>query len=131
MRRGADFVVNGQLASGPLSDSVDLLMRSRGASELGNYHYIPCDTQPQTTLHSAFRLCYAADLLHSLQGRLPPQMLLIRSGANILPLETEDHIYHFRAVKHRFMTTQLAFVKGVEMAVGPALWLRSRPILSP
>ena len=99
MRGGVDFIVNGQLALGPLSGSANLLMRTSGYSELGNFLYIPCDTQAKTTLHSAFRLCFLADLLHSLQGQLPPQLLIIRGGADLLPLQTEDHIYHYRAVK--------------------------------
>lgn len=111
MRRGTDFIVNGQLALGPLSGSANLLMRTSGFSELGNYLYIPCDTQAKTTLNSAFRLCFLADLLHSLQGQLPPQMLIIRGGSDLLPLETEDHIYHYRAVKHRFMQTMRDFRK--------------------
>jgi hypothetical protein len=111
MRKGVDFIVNGQLALGPLSGSANLLMRTSGYSDLGNYLYIPCDTQAKTTLHSAFRLCFLADLLHSLQGQLPPQMLIIRGGSDLLPLQTEDHIYHYRAVKQRFMDTMRSFRK--------------------
>lgn len=110
MREGADFIVNGRLALGPLSGSANLLMRTSGYSELGDYLYIPCDTQGKTSLQSAFRLCFLADLLHSLQGQLPPQMLIIRDG-EIVPLQTEDHIYHYRAVKHRFMQAMREFRK--------------------
>jgi hypothetical protein len=110
MRQGTDFIINGQLALGPLSGSANLLMRTSGYSELGDYLYIPCDTQAKTTLHSAFRLCFLADLLHSLQGQLPPQMLIVRSG-DLVPLKTEDHIYHYRAVKHRFMDAMREFRK--------------------
>ena len=111
MRSGVDYIVNGQLALGPLSGSANLLMRTSGYSELGNYLYIPCDTQVKTTLNSAFRLCFLADLLHSLQGQLPPQMLIIRGGSDLVPLETEDHIYHYQAVKQRFMQTMRDFRK--------------------
>ncbi len=111
MRRGVDFIVNGHLASGPLSSPANLLMRTSGYSELGNYLYVPCDTQAKTTLNSAFRLCFLADLLHSQQGQLPPQMLIIRGGSDIVPLRTEDHIYHYRAVKQRFMQAMREFRK--------------------
>jgi hypothetical protein len=109
MRKGVDFIVNGQLALGALSGSANLLMRTSGYSELGNYLYVPCSTQKKTSVHSALRLCFLADLLHSLQGQLPPQMLIIRGGSDVVPQETEDHIYHYRAVKHRFMAEQQAF----------------------
>ncbi|MEM1113819.1 MAG: hypothetical protein AAGI11_18040 [Pseudomonadota bacterium] len=111
LRYGIDFIVDGQLALGPLSGSANLLMRTSGYSDLGNFLYLPCDTQGRTTLHSAFRLCFLADLLHSLQGQLPPQLLIIRGGQEVLPLNTEDHIYHYRAVKKRFMDAQRQFRK--------------------
>lgn len=111
MRQGADFIVDGQLAHGPLSGSANLLMRTSGFSELGNYLYMPCDTQGHTTLQSAFRLCFLADLLHSLQGQLPPQMLIIRGGGDLLQQQTEDHIYHYQAVKQRFMAAMRDFRK--------------------
>jgi hypothetical protein len=111
MRRGADFIVNGQLALGPLSGAANLLVRTSGYSELGDYLYIPCSTQARASQHIEFRLCFLADLLHSLQGQLPPQMLVIRGGDDLVPLETESHIYHYRAVKQRFMETMRSFRK--------------------
>ncbi len=111
MRNGADFIVNAQLAVGPMSGSANLLMRTSGYSEFGNYLYVPCNTQRHANTHAALRLCFLADLLHSLQGQLPPQMLIIRGGSDLVALETEDHIYHYRAVKHRFMGAQQAFRK--------------------
>ena len=111
MRRGAAFIVNGQLGVGQLSDSVDLLMRSDGCSELGSYHYTPCDTRPEDGLHAHFRLSFSADLLDQLQGKLPPRMLVIRDNTNLLSLETQHFIYHYRAVKQRFVAAQAAFRK--------------------
>jgi len=113
MRDGADFIVDGQLALGALSGTANLLMRTSGYSDLGDFLYIPCDTQDKTTLQSAFRLCFLADLLHSLQGQLPPQMLVIRGDADVVPLQTEDHIFYFRAVKQRFMDDMREFRKHV------------------
>jgi len=111
MRRGADFIVNGQLALGPLSGPANLLVRTSGYSELGDFLYIPCDTQARSGHHSAFRLCFLADLLHSLQGQLPPQMLIIRGGDDLVPLQTDSYIYHYRAVKQRFMEAMRGFRK--------------------
>lgn len=111
MRRGVEFIVNGQLALGPLSGAANLLMRTSGYSDLGGFLYIPCDTQDQAAAHSAFRLCFLADLLHSLQGQLPPQLLIIRDGADLESMRTEEHIYHYRAVKQRFMESMRSFRK--------------------
>ena len=111
MRSGVDFIVNGQLALGPLSGTANLLMRTSGYSDFGAYLYIPCDTQAGESANRAFRLCFLADLLHSLQGQLPPQMLIIRGGADLEPMQTEEHIYHYRAVKQRFMEAMRNFRK--------------------
>ena len=111
MREGVDYIVNGQLAVGPVAGSANVLMRISGYSELGNYLYIPAATQGKTNFHSAFRLCFIADLLHSIQGQLPPQMLIVRGDGDVLPLNTDDHIYHFSAVKRRFMDTMSNFRK--------------------
>jgi hypothetical protein len=111
MHRGTKFIINGQLAIGPLSAACDLLIRSPGVSELGDYFYMPCSTHPDAMVHAKLRLCFAADLLHDLQGKLPPQFLLMLDCGGLLSQQTEDHIYHYRAVKHRFMTAQLSFRK--------------------
>ncbi|GAB3271250.1 hypothetical protein [Parahaliea aestuarii] len=111
MRRGIDFIVDGQLTVGPLSDSVNLLMRTSGFSELGDYLYLPCDTTGKHGADAGFRLCFAADLLHSLQGQLPPQLIEIRRGEELNALEAERHIYYYRAVKQRFMLAQRNFRK--------------------
>jgi len=111
MRDGADFIVNGQLAVDCLSGNARMLMRTSGYSELGDYLYTPCETNARNTLQSAFRLCFVADLLHNLQGQLPPQMLLIRDGAEVVPLQTEDYIYYYRAVQKRFVHAMQNFRK--------------------
>jgi hypothetical protein len=111
MRSGADFIVNGVLALGPLCGTANLLMRTSGFSDFGDHLYVPCDTQERSTLDATFRLCFLADMLHSLQGQLPPQMLLVRGAAEVIPLQTEDHIYYYRAVKMRFMEAMRSYRK--------------------
>ncbi len=111
MEDGADFIVNAALANDHLAGTANLMMRTSGYSELGDFLYVPCDTQGQGTFVSAFRLCFLCDLLQHMQGQLPPQMLLIRGDADVMPLQTEDHIYYYRAVKKRFLTAMETFRK--------------------
>lgn len=111
MRAGTDFIIHGTLALGPLSGTAPMLMRTSGYSDLGDFLYIPCCSQADSALDVAFRLCFLADLLHSLQGQLPPQLLVIRSDADVLPLQTEDHIHYYRAVKARFLAAMQDFRK--------------------
>ena len=111
MRDGADFIVDGVLGLGALSGNANLLMRTSGFSELGDYLYVPCETQVVNKQHSAFRLSFLADLLYSLQGQLPPQMLIISEDAEVQPLQTGDYIYYYRAVKKRFTRAMEQFRK--------------------
>jgi hypothetical protein len=111
MRSGADFIVNGQLTVDTLSAKPHFLMRTSGYSDLGAFLYIPCDTQTENSLNAAFRLSFVAELLHVLQGQLPPQMLIIREGADVVPLLTEDYIYYYRTVQQRFVQAMQSFRK--------------------
>jgi len=111
MRSGADFIVHGQLTVGALSGRSSLLMRTSGYSNLGDFLYIPCETESANTLQPTFRLCFHAELLQQLQGQLPPQLLLIRDGAEVVPLQTDDHIHYFRAVLRRFLQAMATFRK--------------------
>ena len=111
MRTGADFIVNGQLTVDTLSAKPHFLMRTSGYSDLGAFLYIPCDTQAESSLNSGFRLSFVAELLHVLQGQLPPQMLIIREGADVVPLLTEDYIYYYRSVQQRFLQAMQSFRK--------------------
>jgi hypothetical protein len=111
MRSGTKFIINGLLAVGSLSARVGLLIRSPGHSELGDYFYTPCFTQQNAAPHEMFRSCFAADLLHELQGKLPPQLLIMSDTEGLIFGQTEDHIHYLRAVKHRFITAQRTFRK--------------------
>lgn len=111
MQQGAVCIANAQLTVGPLSASVDLLLRGTGVSDLGSYLYLPCDTRGHLRHHCAFHLACAADLLSTLQGALPAQLLVLREGEPLDTLRTEDHIVLYRTVRKRFMAAQLGFRK--------------------
>lgn len=108
MRAGAEYIVDAQLALGPLALSIDLLIRFQGASELGGHFYLPGAVDGSHAIH---HLCFAADLLQGLQGVLPSHLLLMRREADMVNLPTLDHIERFRDLKYEFMTAQLAFRK--------------------
>jgi hypothetical protein len=111
MRSGADFIVTGQLAVGALSGCANLLMRTSGYSELGGFLYIPCENEEVASVSSIFQLSCLAELLQNLQGQLPPQMLIIRDGADVVPMQTEDHIHYYRAVQQHFFAAMSEFRK--------------------
>ncbi|NQX90063.1 MAG: hypothetical protein HRT77_15500 [Halioglobus sp.] len=102
LHEGADFIANGQLAVGNFSASIHLLMRTSGYSNLGDFLYVPCEPEIRDGFHSGFRVAFTAHLLHTIQGQLPPQMLIIREGTDVVPLQTEDHIHYYWSVLKRF-----------------------------
>jgi len=109
MRDGVECIVNGRLGVNNLAETGNMLRRQGGSSNFGDYLYLPCHTEDKTSVHSTLRLCFLADLLNSIQGDIPPHMLVMRPGADVLPLQTEDHIYHYRAVKQRFLNAMAEF----------------------
>ena len=111
MKAGADFIVDGQLSADNFSDRIDLLMRTSGYSQLGDFLYIPCETRAGEMFRLTYRLAFFAELLHLMQGQLPPQMLIIQNNADVLSLQTEDHIHYYRAVSSRFVAAMAAFRK--------------------
>tara|TARA_R110002049_G_scaffold68608_10_gene177939 strand:- start:675 stop:1544 length:870 start_codon:yes stop_codon:yes gene_type:complete len=111
MQQGLRCIANAQLTVGPLSCHVDLLLRVDGVSDLGSHLYLPCDTRGHLRRQRAFHLVFAADLLSSLQGVLPPEMLVLLQGEPIETLPTAEHILLFREVRKRFLASELAFRK--------------------
>lgn len=111
MCAGAEFIVDGQLALGPMACRVDLLMRCDGISEFGCYLYLPCAFVRHAGHHITHELCFAADLLQSLQGAAPAQLLLLGIEHEIKCLNASDHMPYFRELKYAFMSAQLSFRK--------------------
>ncbi|NND67902.1 MAG: hypothetical protein HKN19_09965 [Halioglobus sp.] len=111
MRAGAQYIADAQLALGPMACAVDLLIRCDGVSDLGSFIYVPCATGRGDSRHTTHHLCFAADLLKSLQGVQPPELLVMRPGENIVCLPARDHMQRFCELKYQFMTAQLAFRK--------------------
>lgn len=109
MHEGVQFIIDGQLCDGPLAGPVNLLVRTSGQSHLGAYLYLPGDTQGNDSQYDPFRLCFSADLLAAMQGCLPPYLLLAQPDDELLSMQTEDHIQHYREIKAGFLAAQTDF----------------------
>jgi len=111
MRAGRDYIVDGELQAGELAAPVHLLLRSSGRSDLGDYLYLPCEMAEQPDFDTGLRLAFLADLLQDIQGQMPPQLLAIRQGVDLVSLPAEDYIHYFRALRQRFLDFQRDFRK--------------------
>jgi predicted RecB family nuclease len=73
MARGAAYIYQGTLLDGDWLGRPDLLVRTDGASNLGNWHYRPLDIKSAHDLGSIHRmeLAFYAVLLKRIQGVMP------------------------------------------------------------
>jgi uncharacterized protein len=83
MTEGYDFIYQGVIISGNLVGRPDLLIKTPGQSDLGNYHYAPMDIKlarvedtwddgnEKVTKEQLWQIFYYADILEKTQGLRP------------------------------------------------------------
>lgn len=118
MAAGAEVIFQATFVSPPFVGHADFLLRVPGPSLLGDHHYEVADTKLARSNRAKFmvQLCFYADLLAEVQGRLPEHVQVVlgpRAGAgasraeatmdNAAKLRTVDYIHHVRALKARFL----------------------------
>jgi len=108
MQAGADVIVQGRLESGEFGGYSDFLVKVSGASLLGSHHYEVWDTKLSSRVKPNFliQLCCYADMLKSLQGRLPDLLTVALGTGEQERFRTLDYIYYYRALKAAFISTQ-------------------------
>jgi uncharacterized protein len=94
MEQGEECIYQGTLLDGELQGRPDLLLREEGASQLGNWHYVPVDIKSSHELKKThiFQLMFYSELLHRIQGVLPKKVGMIN----------RDHEEHFVDPKEGF-----------------------------
>jgi predicted RecB family nuclease len=86
MEQGEEVIYHGTLLDGDVVAVPDMLLRTPGASTLGNWHYIPFDLKSSHELKKThlFQLICYAQLLERIQGVVPER-------AGILNRDHEEH----------------------------------------
>jgi predicted RecB family nuclease len=92
MRDGVAGIDQGVLIDGARLARPDLLERVAGASELGEFHYVPGDVKSARAARSdaAFQVGFAALLLERVQGRRPDTGFLILGDGRRETLDLES-----------------------------------------
>jgi len=126
MRAGHEVIYQGWLQNGATQDvrpeyffgRPDFLMRTAGASALGNYGYEAWNATLATQPGPAhlIQLCCSADLLQTVQGQRPDSMLLWLSSGERRRFRTADFIYYYLVLKQAF----LAYMQHFDPAVQPS-----------
>jgi len=115
MRAGANFIFNAHLSVVPLAGRTDILVRTPGASRLGDFHYIPAKFYPQDPVLTELpvELCCFVDMLEHLQGKRPEEVLQITNPSSASPhigrLPVDAYMFDYRRLKIGYRQAQMAF----------------------
>lgn len=111
LRRGVEIVYQGALAAGSFAGVADFLVRVDGKSNLGEFRYEVQDTKLARRARPYFllQLCCYAEMLAKVQGARPPRVVVVTGDGTERAFRTDDHFFHYLAVKDAFVAQQDAF----------------------
>ncbi|MFK7823594.1 MAG: TM0106 family RecB-like putative nuclease [Oligoflexales bacterium] len=111
MQEGVDVIFQGRLEHASFAGFSDFLVKTEGASSLGNYHYEPYDTKLSNKLKPYFviQLCCYADMLASVQGCLPQNFAVILGNGTEKHRGLLDYIHYYQFLKKSFLNFQKNF----------------------
>ncbi len=101
MKNGAELIYQGVLVHGDVIGRPDLLERTDGSSQLGDYHYVPCDIKSgratedadsdEIKEHYANQMLLYAELLEKIQGHRPDTGKIIDNQGQVTVFEVDDY----------------------------------------
>ncbi|WP_044411185.1 TM0106 family RecB-like putative nuclease [Thiomicrospira microaerophila] len=111
MQQGYDVIFQGCLAHDGFRGFSDFLVKSPGASNLGDYHYQVWDTKLSKSVKPYFliQLCAYAQMLEAIQGIKPVQVSVVLGNNHQAWFRTDDYYYAYLALKQRFVAMHQAF----------------------
>src|SRR5580704_10052777 len=98
MATGAPIIYQAYLEHGEFMGLADFLIRTEGASYLGDYHYEVWDAKLGQSMkpHYAVQLCCYAEILASVQGHLATHMGIFLANGERRRLRVRDFYYYYR-----------------------------------
>jgi predicted RecB family nuclease len=114
MANGAPIIYQAYLEHGEFMGLADFLIRTEGASYLGDYHYEVWDAKLGQSMkpHYAVQLCCYAEILASVQGHLATHMGIFLANGERRRLRVRDFYYYYRVLKAGFCEFQEAIAGG-------------------
>lgn len=105
MRAGEEKIYQAAIKKEEIFGYVDLLVKQEGPSIFGNHYYIPYDFKiakhPKPT--ALIQLCCYCDILHSLQGVLPPKFVVVTKSEEEYAFKTKDFFAFYNFFKEVFL----------------------------
>lgn len=110
MKSGREIIYQGFLRMEQFAGLSDFLVRSAGASKLGDYHYEVWDSKLAKKPKPYFlvQLCCYAEMLELIQGRLP-DIAVVLGSKETKRFRTLDYYYYYLSLKKRFLEFQENF----------------------
>ena len=104
MCSGVDVVYQGALLSDPWHGYSDFLLKTDGASALGEWAYDVADTKLSRSAKPShvLQLCVYADLLASAQGAAPKMLHVVLGGGGKASLRPSSVQHYYAIAKRRF-----------------------------
>ncbi len=115
MRTGADFIFNAHMSVVPMGGRIDILVRTQGASRLGDYHYLPAQFfhQDPALTDLPVELCCFVDMLEHLQGKRPEEILQVTDPNSATPhiarLPADGYMFDYHKLKIGYRQSQMDF----------------------
>ncbi len=105
MKSGEEKIYQAAIGNETIFGYADLLVKKKGASKLGDYHYIPYDFKiarhPKST--ALIQLCCYCDILQSIQELLPPSLAVVTKDERSHFFKTTAFFYFYQFLKERFL----------------------------
>ncbi len=111
MQQGVDVIFQAVLEVDSFRGHADFLMKVPGDSAFGNYHYEVWDTKLANKVKPYFvvQLCCYSQMLETIQGVLPQNIVVALGNGKNESLRTEDYYFYYKALKSQFLQHQERF----------------------
>lgn len=111
MQSGVDIIYQAALMLPPFKGFADFLVKVQGESLLGNYHYEVWDTKLSKNVKPYFiiQLCCYAEILESIQGKRPENIVVVLGNGKQLRLRTDDYYFYYQNLKKKFIQAHSQF----------------------
>jgi predicted RecB family nuclease len=111
IQSGREIIYQAELFKAPFKGYSDFLFRVDTPSALGDFSYEIGDTKlsRKAKPYHIIQLCCYAEMLETLQGRLPESLRIILGNNEIKHFRTADFYYYYLQVKQAFLKQQETF----------------------
>ena len=111
MQSGAKVIYQAHLVADGWHGYPDFLLRCPDGCACGRWHYTPWDTKLARSAkpHFIIQLCGYADLLESISGFRPEEIVFVLGQGEIRPYQTRQFFYYYRQLKRSFTAFQAAW----------------------